>query len=427
MARFLRRRSFWLVVAGLVIVGGAVGGRFAWRTWQFQSRWAAAEEATGRGAYGAALEDYRVCAALRPSDVDVHLAAERAARRSGEFAAAETYLDECRSLAPESRVVSLERLLLAAQRGDLDEQGQGLLLSLIQQDDPSTPLILEALTDLFRWDFQIPRALECANLWVARQPENSRPLVVRAWIWKRMRAFEKARDDYRRALELRPDDDTARQLLAELMLDKGMGTPEEVAQSLEDLHGRRPTDSAVSLDLARCRRQQGKTDGARQLLDELLQRSPEHAAALLERGKLEFDANEPAEAERWLERARQAAPHNRDVHYTLALCYRQLGKEDGAKAAMAEVQRIDADLKRLDRLIREVALGSQTDPNPRYEVAVLLLRNDRDEEALRWFDRALRVDPAHRPTHEALAAYYDRIGRKDLADEHRVAMTARHG
>ena len=50
---------------------------------------------------------------------------------------------------------------------------------------------------------------------------------------------------------------------------------------------------------------------------------------------------------------------------------------------------------------------------------ILFFRFGEDKEGERWLFLALQADPTYRPAHEALAAYYQRTGRPELAENHR--------
>jgi Tfp pilus assembly protein PilF len=50
---------------------------------------------------------------------------------------------------------------------------------------------------------------------------------------------------------------------------------------------------------------------------------------------------------------------------------------------------------------------------------VLYLRNGQAKQGVDWLERALKLDAHHRPTHQALAEYYDKAGRPDRAAFHR--------
>ena len=76
------------------------------------------------------------------------------------------------------------------------------------------------------------------------------------------------------------------------------------------------------------------------------------------------------------------------------------------------------DLNRLAQLTREL-MKSARDPSRCAEVGMILLRNGHDQEGLRWLSSVLQENPGHRPTHAALADYYERSGNPLLAARHR--------
>ena len=58
-------------------------------------------------------------------------------------------------------------------------------------------------------------------------------------------------------------------------------------------------------------------------------------------------------------------------------------------------------------------------PNLHYEAGMIALRAGAIQDALRWFESALREDPNHAPTHRALAEYYQKMGELGRAARHR--------
>ena len=112
------------------------------------------------------------------------------------------------------------------------------------------------------------------------------------------------------------------------------------------------------------------------------------------------------------------SPYDRDARYTLYQCLKRQGKEQEAQGCLSIFERLDADLKNIDRLMRQV---QKTPYNPElyHEAGVLCLRNGSEAEGIRWLHLALRYDPLHRPSHQALADYYQRTGKSDLAAQHR--------
>jgi Tfp pilus assembly protein PilF len=153
-------------------------------------------------------------------------------------------------------------------------------------------------------------------------------------------------------------------------------------------------------------------------VDAILEKDAKNAAALLERGRLDLLAGEPAKAETWLSRALEVEPLNRKTVYAMAQCQLLLGKEKEAKPFLTKLQTIEAGLERLNELLRKLNESSD-DPAMYQEAGALMLRLGQVEEALRSLQHALVLDPKHRPTHASLADYYEKIGKKDLAAEHR--------
>jgi Tfp pilus assembly protein PilF len=79
---------------------------------------------------------------------------------------------------------------------------------------------------------------------------------------------------------------------------------------------------------------------------------------------------------------------------------------------------MDQDSKQLLELLQEF-VKSPEEFKTRHEIGVVFLRLGRADEAVRWWKAALREKPDYAPTHRALADYYEKAGKKDLAEQHR--------
>ena len=80
--------------------------------------------------------------------------------------------------------------------------------------------------------------------------------------------------------------------------------------------------------------------------------------------------------------------------------------------------------ERLGELTSRKLAENPLDPGIHYEFGTILMRDGRTQPALQWFDSALSLDPNHRPTHAALADYYEKNGDKLKAEEHRKKANA---
>lgn len=399
-----------LTLLVLLSMVGWAGGRRLWVEHHLRM----AQEAADRRDFAEARAHLALCLQARPNSGRVRFLAARTARRAGELDLAREHLRVCRQLGYEPREVELEWAFLGARRGLFAEQ-EPFLWSLVEQDHPDKTLILEVLIDGYVQHFRMMRALHCLNLYLEREPENFQAWVGRGQTCERLFNWADAVTSYRRALELRPEDEPARLRLAKALLV--LGPPHEAAVEFERLRRARPDDPEVLLGLARCRRQQGQLKEAGRLLDELTSRHP-NAAILLERGRLALNAADPEDAERWLRKAAAQAPCDRETRFALYECLKQRGKEDEARECFAILERLDADLKRIDWLTRQMQ-QTPYDPALYHEAGVLCLRNGSEAEGVRWLNLALRYDPGHRPSHEALADYYEKAAKPEQAARHR--------
>jgi tetratricopeptide (TPR) repeat protein len=399
------------LLALLIVLGGAgcVGGRYLWAQHHFQS----AQGAADRREFTKALEHLAVCRRVWPDSGAVHFLAARTARRGSDFDLAQEYLGNCQRLGYEPKAVELEWALLAGQRGHFAEQ-EPFLWALVEQGHADRTLILEVLIDGYLQHFNLLRAYRCLDLYLEQEPDSFQAWLGRGHVCERLFSWADAVKSYQRAVDLRPEDHQARLRLAKALVI--LGPPDRAAAEFEHLG--RPDDPEVLLGLARCRRQQGRLEEAVRLLEELTSRYPGDGAVLLERGRLALEASDLAGAERWLRQAVTRSPYDRDARYTLYQCLKRQGKAQEAQESLSIFERLDADLKAIDRLMRQV---QKTPYNPElyHEAGVLCLRNGSEAEGVRWLRLALHYDPGHRPSHQALADYYQRTGKPDLAVEHR--------
>ncbi len=406
-----RRSLLWLALLGLAGVGLYLAG---WNLWVYH-HFHAAQRALAQGNLALARPHLVVCLAAWPSSAQVHSLAAQAARRGGAYDDAEQHLRECARLQGRTETVELEWALLRAQRGDLAPV-EGYLLDCVRQDQEETPLILEALTKGYAQTYHLPRALQCVEQWLQRQPDNVQALFWRGLIRDRLYHFDLAMEDFRQVVDLDPEQDEARLHLAEGLIDAGQA--QEALEHFQRLAARQPENVVVLMGLARCQCDLGELDEAERLLDTLLNAQPQFGLALVERGQLAVQRNQPDEAEKWLRKAIGVVPHNHRANYLLYQHLQARGKADEAQVYLKRADEIAADQKRLLQLTREMTAFAR-DLSRCAEVGTILLRNGHDQEGLRWLSSILQEDPRHRPTHEALADYYQRSGKATLAAHHR--------
>jgi Flp pilus assembly protein TadD len=168
-----------------------------------------------------------------------------------------------------------------------------------------------------------------------------------------------------------------------------------------------------------------RKDEARALFESVLADHPNDFDALLHRGKLEVTTRHYTEAERWIRKALKRKPHDADARYALYQSLRgQANRQDEAHKELARWKQERWTRDRLIRLVRTELDLRPHDPKLATETGELFLQRGEDRHGLFWLHRALSFDPRHAPAHKALIAYYDRIGNKARAAEHRRQLAA---
>ena len=172
------------------------------------------------------------------------------------------------------------------------------------------------------------------------------------------------------------------------------------------------------VDLAQAWRKSGEPDQAMRVIEELLANHPTYADALAERGVLEKEAGRLEQAEASLREAFRLDHTSYHIGYHLYECLGARGKSDEAAQLWDHLKEMKEDRARIRRIAMEVSKLSKA-PELRYEAGMLCLRQDLDDEGVRWLFSALQDDPNHSPTHAALAGYYERHNQPEPAAYHR--------
>lgn len=401
--------------AALVLV--VLAAVAAWQGWYHLGAWARLKDgraALGRDDPAAARAALDRCLARWPQSGEAHFLAARAARKLGDPEAARRHLAEAGRLGHPAADVALEQALLRARAGELPAVAADLARA-VADGHPLAADALEALVPAYLAEFRLPEAGELTARWVELAPGSARAWAYRADVLERLRRKEEAVAARRRLAELAPDDRRGRLALARMLLETRQ-PPDEAAAHLEWATAADPGDADAAVLLAECRAAQGRADDALALLDRVLARG-EHAKALHLRGRVEMDRGRPADALPFLRRGAARDPSDVELLYTLFVCTQRAGTPDEVRAAEERWRRCDADLKRAAELARAVG-ASPADPELRRELGELFLRNGREAEGVRWLESALAARPDHAPAHRALADYYARTGRPDLAARH---------
>lgn len=360
-------------------------------------------------------EHLQTCLKTWPGDVQVLLAAARAARRLGDFERAEGYLRRCGGAEGHDDDVALEWILLRAARGEMDGV-EDYCRAVLGRGGPAAALVLEALaygySEAYRWD----RAEAYLKRWQEQQPDNPQALQFRGVMLSRQNDARGAAAAFRRAIEVDPDFHPPRLNLASVLLE--LNDPAGALPHLQYLHQCLPDNLTVKLRLGACLEQLDRHAEAAELLDAVLAVHPEHPLALAERGKVARRTGQLEKAEALLIRACDRSG-DYAAHYQLYLCLNERGKAAEAREVDKRRKALEADITRIHDILNGQAHLLHRTVSLQHELGARQLRTGSAAEGLRWLQRAVQTDPGYAPAHIELARYYQIVGQPGRAARHR--------
>lgn len=411
--RRFRRLLAILLLLSLSGVGAGLIGRQLWAAHHFRRGRAALERYHSQEA----SDHLRKCLTVWPHDAETLLLAARAARRLGAFDDAEHLLDTYRTVRGQDDELTLEQILLRAERGDL-EAVRAYCQSLLDRQDPATPLVLEALAHGSLRMFQFKQTEDLLGLWLKQDPDNVQALWLQGSLLQTRNKLSDAATSLRRVVQLDSEHDEARLQLCDVLLD--LSQAKDALPHLEYLAKRLPDRPQARIALARCLDQLGRTAEAEEELATVVERWPNYAPALVARGRLALRAGRVEDAEVWLRKGCELGPGDVQALYQFHQCLVRRGKAEDAKAVLSRLKQAEEDTQRFTEIITYHLQNAPHDSALHQELGAILLRAGAVDEGMRWLNRALKENPDHRPTHRTLADYYQRTGEFGKAARHRT-------
>ncbi len=322
----LRRRAFVvLCVLGLL-------GVVSWLLWKpclAEYHLRAARSAVERSHNLGAQYHLQRCLTLSPRQPGAVLLAARVAWRVGSFDVADECLEQYQDAHGADDELVLERVLLRAARGEVDEVS-AYCRARVADDHPSASVIREAVVTGFIQVYRLHEAESALRDWLQQEPDSVPALLLDATLHELRLHRSEALECYRRVVELDADHDEARLRMVGVMIQQSDG--QEALAHAEYLLKKLPDNPQVRLRLAQCQGLCGQQDEARATLDELLRLKPDYAPALAEGGKLALRNQDAVRAEEMLREAVRLDPSDLDARYNLTQALTRNGKSDQARA-----------------------------------------------------------------------------------------------
>lgn len=403
------------------LVAAAVAVAAAAALW-LGSRWVSVERSISQARTalaehdaGAAITHLRNAKRYRPDDPEVEFLLARVARRQGRTDDVRTHLERAWKLGYPEETIRREEWLTLAQNGQLRE-AEPHLPELLTDPGDDAGEICEAYVTGYLRTHRFQRALELLDAWQADAPDDPQPHFLRGAYAEHIKAAGKAISEFEAALSKAPERDDIRLRLASVLtLERRY---EEAGDHFRILLDRVPGNPDVQAGWGTHLLAQGRLDEAGRAFDRALAEHPDHFEARFGRGRVELQRGDPKEAVRWLSPLATDQPRNVELRYALGSALAASGNPQAAKPHFDFVAEARPAMDRADALADRI-LADPTDIEARYEVGSILLKYDSPADGVAWLRGVLDIRPDHRPTHLALADYYEEIGDRELARRHR--------
>jgi tetratricopeptide (TPR) repeat protein len=209
--------------------------------------------------------------------------------------------------------------------------------------------------------------------------------------------FEKARVEFRNALQIAPKDPTARFDMG--LVDEKLDNPREAAQFYQSTIDADPSHFGARAKLARLYLFSGAPDKALALIEPALEKRPNDPELLTIRAAGRIQKKETAEARADAERAVQLAPTNGDAAAVLAGIYSGSGE-----SAMA-ITLLEQSIQRIPDTVEL-----------RLVLAQLYAQNNRASDAEALLMKVAALQPAEKAHRLRLAQFYAQLNQVDAAE-----------
>ncbi len=407
----VRRPAVWIVASVVVLLAGLVAA-YVYHTNTVARQWEKVQQALERQDLPAADDALRGYLTHSSASAEGHFLLAQTLRREGQFDEAERERAEAQRLGWDAEAVRRETSLAWLQRQGVREKSADELRALAQGASPDRAL----LESLYRGDLALrnwDRAGLWLFLWLEHYPDDWAPRLWEAELLERFQKYDRARAGYLRVLDLRPDQPRALLGVGLIALDNRADyTEAETYLGRYLVHD--PRHAGARLGLARCRYGRGELPTARQAAADVLADEPHNPAAALLLGTVESEAGHDEEALWWLRQAEADGADVLNVNYELALVLRRLSRTEEAEECSRRFTARREAFRDLETALR--LSGREPDSADRSHAVGRAYRalGDPDQAAL-WFQKAVRQDPAHRPSHAALADYFAHQSDQDAA------------
>ncbi len=337
----------------------------------------------------------------------------RISRRLQDFGKVEKLLQDAVALGVSPREIRRERQLAMAQTHQFNAM-QSQWSELLNDPRDDGPEIARAYYTWAMLRYYPGLAEKTLNLWHADYPEDAEPLFLKGRFYESQENWEGAEDSYRDACQLDSQKDEYRLALARALQERL--NPKEAVPLYQRSLREDPKNVTALIGLAECEATVGNLESAVQLSQRAMAIDPDNFKVQITHGELLLAAGDAATAAAILSMAYQRFPEHSNLANSLAIAFKQCGRNEEAEPLFAFVAESRPHLDELLQLERKLQLDPD-DLNLRMEIASITARYVSREDAVQWYENLLRVSPDFRPAREAMAALTRELGDKTQSEK----------
>lgn len=417
--RRIRKRSRSLRVLWTLLIVGAL------TFWLFPPLWkstlhALAEASLKSHDATTALARLQLADRIGTASPETSLLRIQAARRTGDNSAIEAALLEAEQRGASTKALDRQRLLCAAQAGQLNKAVPHLSTLLTDTSADNKDVCLAFITGYLR-NHRTKDALILIDAWLKDAPSDSYPWLIRGRIRRLRDDVVRAEADLRESVKLAGTWQEPVVELAEVL--KETRRPEEAIPLFQSAMSDPSLQTRAAVGLALSLKATGDNSHADQVLKKVLETHPDDATVRLEVARTDFENADYEKAVAGLDRILATHPHHDEARYILAQSLQQLGRDAEAATQFSQVTEAREAHAQLTSLRDEIQ-KQPNDDSLLLSAGRLLLRYGDPEEGVVTLLAALDVNPHNNEAHELLAEYYEQHGdqnshRQQQAQWHR--------
>jgi tetratricopeptide (TPR) repeat protein len=351
-----------------------------------------------------------------------------AQRRAGHLSVFQDHLQRAKDLGYSIDELHRQFLLMRLQAGTVSPEVEHAAEQLVENAEkyagPRVDLYIdefyEARSRGYLVNYRLFDAEVTLDHWVQARPQSILAHMMRADIREREFNLQSAEREYRDVLALAPENVTARLKRARLLMHNLKIS--EAAEEFRVCLKTAPQNITAQIGLAECEYRSGTgVDAAQHRLEQVLTQDltkQERARSLfllgeIVRGKKQNDkAIEYLTSALKLESTMDPGPYR-----WLSGAYAAIGKREEAAKYLKISQEKMARFEQMHLVADKVAQAPE-DPDLRFQQGNIQADEGQMDEAVGWWNMAIRFDPKHLGAHEALAKYYGEKGDRERAEHH---------